>query len=177
MLIIEARGEEWSPNYWVEASKQFDKDLHRLLERWKTFLVAEAKRRAPKLTGRLRAGIIGYVDHVVNAIILENHVLHAYFQEFGTGLYSEFGAKEEIRPVRTRALKVGIGRYRSARSAPSIAQAFEATPGKVRAGSAFIFRASVKGSRPIHLFTDLIAEYEADITNDVLLMAEKHGFR
>jgi hypothetical protein len=173
-MEIVTQGVEWDTRFWSEYPRKLERRLQDLLERWKNKLVREIRASAPKVSGELRRSVSGYVDRAISSIIIEIGAPQAFFVEFGTGIYGE-GPEATHRPIRpkfARALKIPIGRYRSIGSAPAETQAFELRPGKVRAGTAFIFRMEVQGQRATHFASRIVDKYRPAIEQEVLeLMA------
>ncbi len=180
MLVarIETIGEEWDPRYWDTLPGKIDRDLMAVLNKWKRIMVAEVRANAPHLSGKLARSVEGYVDTLAREIVLSVQAPYSEAVEMGSGIFAEAeGAlRRPITAKFARALRIPIGNFRSPRSAPAEAQSYEVRPGAVRAGTAFIFRRSIKGQRAQHFFYKTIERRQQEIEDDVLAVFERHGF-
>ncbi len=167
--------------YWATLSSKFDRDLRKLLDSWARFIITEARSRSPKVSGEMARSFYKEITGDGSEFIarIGNVADQFHFVEHGTGIFSE--AEDSSRsPITARAgkrLKIPIGNFRSLRSAPATAQAFEVAPGRVRAGTAFVFRYSVKGQKPQRILQKVLEELQSKIDSDIYQLAEKYGFQ
>jgi hypothetical protein len=178
-ITLTTLGPGWKPAHWQQLQNEFERDLARLIGVWVQKLTHEAKQRVPTDTGQLRASIHGEVLRQARKIIgvVGTNAKHGPFVEFGTGIYSAWpGAPKQLIVAKNgKALKIPIGKFKSIRALPEAAQAAEAIG--PRAVKGFVFRMSIKGSKPQPFLGPLLQEFGPQIQRELRLLCAKHGFK
>lgn len=99
MVSIKLEGQGWDTKYWDRQNKNFQRDLSLLIRRYAAELRGKVRQAAPRDRGKLQQSIRSAVRWAESRFGIEifSDLDYAMYQEWGTGLYTEYPGKMRKR--------------------------------------------------------------------------------
>lgn len=99
MVSIELQGLGWNTKYWERQNQNFQRDLRLLVRRYAAEVRGKVRQAAPRDRGKLQQSIrsIAYWTDSRFGIVVWSDLDYAMYQEWGTGLHTEYPGKARKR--------------------------------------------------------------------------------